>query len=288
VRRGVVALLTLVILGLAWGTGAAQPAPTQSLARARAEFERGEYQRVIETLSPQLYPHALLREEDDLEEAHYLLGVAYYYLARRDLARQEFTALLFLDPSRSLDPATESPEVYGFFEGVKSELRGKLEEIRKQKERDEEARRLPQRERVIERTVHEISPWSNFVPFGYGQFRNGQAAKGVFFLVTQTLLGGTSVSLFSWQAVNYGIPSYYPPGTDLDQLRRFQTIQVVTGGLFLVTYIWQVIDAFSNQPERITTTETERPITPAAAPSSLLLSPVVSPGQVGLGATWRF
>jgi hypothetical protein len=294
--RQVIAIL-LVILGAVWLTGrmaAAQPVPRtskESLKLASAAFQRGEYKKVVDTLTPELYPRMLLRSDEDQKEAHYLLGVSHYYLARRDLARQEFIALLYVDENYTMEPAVESPEVYAFFEGLKSELASILEERRKKKQREEELRRLPQLERLVERTIHDVSPWGNFVPFGYGQFRNGEPGWGVFFLTTQTITAATSISLFTWQAVTYGIPSRYAPGTDLDRIRRFQTIQVVTGMAFFGSYIWSVIDAFRNQPKRVTTTESVRPYKPPPPPPSaslLEITPIASPGAVGLGATWRF
>ncbi len=282
--------LALLCLLLVLPGGVVSAAPTQSLARARAEFERGEYKKVVATLTPEV---SLLSDEADLKEAHYILGVSYFYTKNRDLARQEFTALLYLDPSHELDKLTESPEVYAFYDSLKREMQDKLEAIRLQREREEEAKRQPLREVVIERTVRESSAWGNFVPFGYGQFRNGQPAKGVFFLVAESLLGGTSIALFGHQAVTYGIPSHYPPDfsdADRSALRTRQIVQVGAGGLFLVTYIWGVIDAFTNQKPHVTETRSERPIAPAPAPTSRvpLITPVVGPEGVGLGATWRF
>ena len=103
------------------------------------------------------------------------------------------------------------------------------------------------------------------------------------------------MALFSYQAVQFGIPSHYPSdytAAQRDAFRTRQLIQVGGGALFLVTYLWGVIDAFTNQQPAITTRRTERPLTPErtspGASSSLLITPVVGPDSVGLGATWRF
>ena len=276
-RRRLIALALLV-----WG-GAAAANPTQDLARARSQFERGQYQKVVELLAPQLYPHTLLRDDDELKEAHYLLAVAEFFLDHRDKSRQEFVALLYLDPQKELDPAVESPEVYAFFEGVKGELRQKLEELKRQKEKAEADKNKPAQERVITRTVTEPSPIGNFVPFGYGQFRNGQPGKGAFFLTAEALSGGTSLFLFTFQAVQYGIPSKVP-SEDKDLVRTIQITQIVTGGLFLIIYGWGVIDSFAYQKPKVVEQRTERPIE-----SRLHILPIVTPdGTVGVGATWRF
>jgi hypothetical protein len=265
----------------------AAAAPSQRLARARAEFERGEFRSVVESLEPELYPMTLIVDRDELIEARYLLGVAHFYLRDNDKARREFQALLFLDPDRSLDPATESPEVYAFFEGVKGELRQQLEELRRQKQKEEEERRLPSREVLIERTIREPgSPIGHFVPLGYGQFRNGQTGKGVLFLTSQALTGGASIALFTYQAVTYGIPSTYSVPADRDRIRNLQIIQVGTGAAFLALYGWSVIDSFVNERPRVEEKRTERPLTPAT--TRLDVVPLLAPDLVGASASWRF
>src|SRR5262249_14468176 len=203
-----------------------------------------------------------------------------------DLARQEFTALLFLDPKKQLDPAVESPDVYAFFEGIKSELRQKLEELNRQQQKEDAEKNRPGREVTITRTITETSPLANLIPFGYGQFRNGQSGKGTFFLVSEGLTGGASLALFTFQAVQYGIPSKVPP-EDKNLVRTIQITQIVTGGLFFVFYGWNVIDAFVNQRPKVVETRSEKPLTQ----TQIIPMPIVTPqGDVtlGVGAAWRF
>ena len=272
---------TAVVLCVA---GIANAAPSQKLARARAEYQRGQYEAVVDSLEPELYPRLLIVDRTELTEARYLLAVAYFYLQKREEARREFGALLYLDPEYSLDPATESPEVYAFFDTVKKDLGGTLEEMRKQKQKEEEQRRLPSREVLVERTIREpASPISHFVPLGYGQFRNGQTGKGVFFLTSQTLTGGASIALFTYQAVTYGIPSKYSDPTDRDRLKTLQIVQISTGAAFLALYGWSVIDSFANERPRVEETRTERPLT-----SRLEIVPLLSPDLLGASASWRF
>jgi hypothetical protein len=282
VRLIVLAVAALYALP-AWAT------PSRELARARAEFDRGQYQTVVETLGPQLYPRMLIRDEKELIEAHYLLGVAYFYTDRPDQARRELTALLYVDPTYTLDPVVESPEVYAFFEGIKGELRGKLEELRKQKEKEAEARRRPSREVLVTRVVRDRSPWENFVPFGVGQFRNQQSRKGWFFLASQLASGGTSLGLFVAQAVQYGVPSRGVPLSDLDGLRTRQVVQIGAGAVFLLLYGWSVIDAFANQKPRVEETREERPISITDVPPPLIVPWISVTGDGGgLAFTWTF
>src|SRR5262249_46219973 len=134
VRRVVAALTACAVLVVAFlplGAGAAPATPpaTFQLARARAEFERGEYQRVVDSLAPEIYPKNKIVNAEALKEAHYLLGSSYFFLGRQELARQEFTALLFLDPGHDLDPALDPPRIYAFFQTLKRDLAEKLRTI---------------------------------------------------------------------------------------------------------------------------------------------------------------
>jgi hypothetical protein len=279
---------------LAAGAALAAPASFQ-LARARAEFERGEYQRVVDTLAPELYPKLKITNTDELKDAHYLLGSAYFFLNRTELARQEFTALLFIDPARDLDPATDPPRVYAFYQTLKRELSDKLHELEQRKPAVE-----PAREVLIERTVHDPAPAiTNFVPFGYGQFRNGQRGKGVFYLLSEGALAGTSVGIFTYQATKYGVPAHFPA----DQKSTFLTLEYLrlgSGALFLVLYGVGVYDAFANVPPLVEEKRSERPLgapTAPAAPtpvdkpaptSSVTIMPFIGPDGVGLGAMGSF
>jgi hypothetical protein len=282
VRRVVAAAIVLGLFVLvlpARPTSAAPAAPAASfqLARARAEFERGEYQRVADTLAPELYPKNKIPTVGELKEAHYLLGSSYFFLNRQDLARQEFTALLFLDPAHELDPAVDPPRVYAFFQTLKHELAEKLQLLEANRKVDPPP---PSREVLIETTIREPAPAvTNFVPLGYGQFRNGQKGKGWFFLASEALLGGTSIALFTYQAVNY------------DKIRNLQIMQIATGSLFLVLYGVGVYDSFTNQKPVVETKRSERPLDTPAKPAksiSLEIVPLVSPDGAGLGAMGRF
>jgi hypothetical protein len=286
-RLGAAVVVVALLLGSGVPVAAAAPllTPSQKLARARAEFERGEYKKVADTLEPELLPTPSLREKDELTEAYYLVAVSFFYARKQDRARQWFTALLFLDPTYELNSATESPEVYAFFEGVRKELSRTLAELERQK-REEEAERLrPKTQIIVERTIVEPSPWSNFVPFGYGQFRNGQPGKGAFFLVSEAALGGASLALFTYQAVSYGIPSRYDPTIpgEADKLETLQIVQITTGAAFLALYGWQVVDAFVNQRPRVTTKRSEVPIEKTS-----LVVPLATPDAVGAAWVWRF
>jgi len=263
------------------------------LAVARSEFAHNEWKKVVDSLAPAL-AQSRISDGEELKEAHYLLGTSYYFLDRPDLARQEFTSLLFLDPTRELDPAIDDARVYIFFKNLKTELRQRLEEINRLQQRDAALRKQLPREVLIERTIHAPAPAvSNFVPFGYGQFRNGQTGKGMFFLIAELLTAGTSIALASYEITTYGLPAKLKSTDDADAINRLTIAQVVSGGLFFGLYAIGTWDSFASRPPEIEEKRSERPITPTppAPPprtSGLHLVPLIAPQAVGMGAEWRF
>jgi hypothetical protein len=281
-------IFALVLAASLLAAGRAGADPSRDLLKAKSEFEQGQYRAVILTVEPLLYPNPLLRAEKELVDAHFFLGMAYFYTDRKDQARTEFAALLYTDPDYKLDPVMESPEVYAFFEDIKRSQQDQLEERRRQLEKEAEAKRRPSREVLVTRTIRDRSPWENFLPFGVGQFRNGQQSKGYAFLVGQLMTGGTSLGLFVAQAVQYGIPSRGVPLSDIDGLRTRQVVQIGAGAVFLLLYGWSVIDAFANQKPKIEETKEERPITELDRPPPLIVPWVAPEGGGGVVFTWTF
>jgi hypothetical protein len=281
------ALLAVLLHAVPAGAASAQ------LALARSQFAHGEYKKVIDTLEHELYPQARISDEEELKEAHYLLGTANFFVDHRDKARREFSALLYLDPGRELDPLVTDPNVYKFFNEIKNENRQKLEEMNRIKQREAEEKKKPSKEIVITRTVREGSTFSNFIPFGYGQFRNGQAGKGTFFLVSELLTAGGSIALAAYQVGTYGWPVRYTTESERNNIQILRDAQLISGGVFFVLYAIATWDSFANRPPAVEEKREERQLTPTPPvppprPSSLLIVPIVSPQVAGVGAEWRF
>lgn len=268
---------TVAVAGIVGAPGRAAATPTEELARARAQFERGEYKLAAGLLEPLLYPPdnapPLLQAEEDLKEAHYLLGVSYFFLKRLAESGNELAALLYLDPDHKLDPVIELPAVYAHFESVRKRLARDLEDLRRKKE--EEAARRRTEGVIVERTVTHRNPFWNFVPLGAPQAQLGRKGWSRFFLVTQGLLGGASLALFSYQGFKYGfISPSAPPAEDIDTLQTIQAFQIGTGAAFFAVYAWGVVDAYAHDAPKVTTRR------------SFTVGP--GPGTTGLGLSWEF
>jgi hypothetical protein len=299
------------LLGLLVVLSFAQVAPASAeFNRGKAAYERAEYSRAIEVLRPLLYPESRLETEGQVVEAHRMLGIAHLFEKQNALAAQEFRKLLQLRPDYRFDALLDPPQVVDFFNNVLHEYEGELAQIEaRRKQADlEERRRREAYERakngptVIEKRYLQHSFSINFIPFGAGQFQNGQRKKGWGFLIGESALAGVSVGAF---ATNFAVYGFRPrhsckPNTGLestgtctydltDQHRSeaLTTVQVVSGGLFFAVAAWGIADAILNYVPEVPL-ETNVHVPTASAKPRLRLAPVVDRGTVGAGLAFRF
>lgn len=197
-RRRAIALLVLI---------AAAPLPARAsdledFESARAAYESGEYQRAansLEALLPRLQSQILVRE------ARKYLGAAYVYLDRREAAREQFAQLLRDDPDYPLDPLRFPRAIQELFESVRERLRAERREAEARSELERRLRQAEQRaSRLIAFAEEEIevavpnSRWIAAIPFGVGQFQNGDDGLGWFFLLSQAACVGVAIAATFW------------------------------------------------------------------------------------------
>ena len=273
------------------------PAVREAFERGSTAFIRGEYQRAIEILHPLLYPDVRLESESDVVQAHRMLGVAYLFESKPDEARREFKKLLELRPEFRFDPLLDPQRVVDFFNAVVAEMQKEIDDMLKKKPPPPPPRiTLPPT--ILRYDRHSFAV--NFIPFGAGQFQNGQRRKGWFFFGAESALAAVSVGTFATNFILYGVAPHRrcnmpsAPGVECppaaidhsqeDTSRALLDVQLVSGGLFFAVAIWGVIDAIRNfQPEVLLPDEDgARNGRPTASPARLLLSPG------GVGAAWTF
>lgn len=280
-----------------------QPATREAFDRGRTAFGRAEYQRAIEILYPLLYPEVLLDSEGEVVQAHRMLGVAYLFENQPDGARREFGKLLELRPDYRFDPLLDPQRVVDFFNGVLKEKQATIaaiEEKRRKRELDIEKQRLRCTQPPVTLRYERHSYAVNFIPFGAGQFQNGQRRKGWFFLGAETALAAISVGAFTTNFALYGLSPHrrcnmdQPPGVQCDpqaidhsqedRSRALLGVQLVSGGLFFAVAIWGVIDAIHNhQAESPLGSDPGVDVTrTASSRAHFMLSPD------GVGAAWTF
>src|SRR5579883_1062531 len=98
---GAFCALTLLLLGPAVSAAASPAAvprsltavtpaartPEADLSRGKLAYERGDYEAAVQILRPLLYPAVALSDEQQVVQAHKLLGLSFFFL--RDEAGAE-------------------------------------------------------------------------------------------------------------------------------------------------------------------------------------------------------
>jgi len=98
-----------------------------------------------------------------------------------------------------------------------------------------------------EPVVYEARPrYVNLLPFGAGQFQNGQPVKGIGFAIAEGATAATSIGVFLYLVKRYGTHNSHVALEDADRVQRLERIQIGTGVAFFGLYAVGVIDAFLN------------------------------------------
>jgi tetratricopeptide (TPR) repeat protein len=299
----------------------------QQFELAKTRFDAGSYDeaaaRFAAMLDPTLAPcergptdaqrdPCRLSEPDLIERARGLAAAALVALGRAGEADAYIEKVLLDNPTYAPNPAVFQPEVIDRFTAVRARIRAQIEAGAKRKAEDqrearqkaEEAReeerryvaelsRLAESERVVETR----SRWIAAVPFGAGQFQNGDRGLGWLFLAGEAAAGATSIisalALTSFQGVDVSPkdPASGERNVDIDALNA--RIDVVTAvnrvafGAFMAMAVTGIVHAqLTFVPERATLRK--RPIPPP--PPSFSAAPTISvfPGGAALGVGGRF
>jgi hypothetical protein len=250
-----------------------------ALKRARDRFEFGSFGEAAAIVRGWLGEHPDVAGDEGIE-AYRMLGIAELKLGDDAQARSAFVSLLSLDPDHALDPFLVEPRVVEFFDRVKKEHEPALAPLRERRRALDEQRRLADEAkrrlftdeqartgpptRVVR--VQERLYLLNWVPFGAGQYQNGDRAKGTAIAAAQVALGALNLGaiLFHNQiAQDPGrrcSPSQpsgcsRPPYTDADRrlMSRADVVKYTSAGLFWAVYAYGVIDAHLRYVPRVET-----------------------------------
>jgi hypothetical protein len=282
---------------------------------AKNRIDAGQYNEAIEQFAVMLDPEkppcqsatsggCRLTDADLIERARTYYAVALVAVQRPADAEVQIAQILRKNPAFSPDPALFPAEVIDRFTQVRGRLREELEAVARKKAEEERRARLAveyvreQERRELEalrrlagqETVVEVhSRWIAALPFGVGQFQNGQKGLGWFFLASQAVMGGVSIGT-SASLIHYN-------NLNEDQIDKeavnatIADIQIINGVAFgawaslVVAGVVQAQIAFV--PERVSV----RPRRPPANPRPVLKAmPVVSiqPGGLYLGVAGQF
>jgi tetratricopeptide (TPR) repeat protein len=253
--------------------------PTADLKRARDRYEFGAYADAAAAVQQLLAASPDLPEGQRVE-AWRILGLSEYQLGDRGASRAAFVNLLSVDPDYTLDPFLVPPQIVEFFDRIKAEaepqlqpLRDRRRELKEQERLAEEARRKLLAEEAIRAgpptklvVVQEHVYILNFLPFGAGQFQNGEPTKGTIIAVSQVLLAATNLgAILAHNAIaqdpsrrcSVSSPTNCsnPPIPDSDRqlLQNIDVVKYVSAGLFWAVYVYGVADALVHYVPRIET-----------------------------------
>ncbi|MGA8891558.1 MAG: tetratricopeptide repeat protein [Anaeromyxobacteraceae bacterium] len=268
--------------------------PEADVKRARDRYEFGAYAdaagavREMLTRNPDLPASVAV-------EAYRILGMAEFQLGDKPAARQAFIHLLSIDPDQTLDPFLVPPPIVEFFDRVRAEAEPELAPLREQKRQLQEQERLADeaRRRLLAEEQIRSGPPSkvivvvehvyllNFLPFGVGQFQNGDTTKGIVIAVSQVVFGAINLgAIFAHNAIasdpsrrcSVSTPTNCsnPPIPDSDRnlLNNISIVKYVSAGLFWGVYAYGVADSLIHYVPRI---ETE-----------------VAPGRAAVKLSWAF
>jgi len=249
---------------LAWNAMAATP--EERFLEAENTFRFQDYPRAEALLQELLYPEVLLSAPDQVIRAHEYLAACYYWLENDRRMEEEFTVLLSLAPRHELDPFYYPARLIERFEDTRRRL-AQLHLI--DPDRPEEPREPeppPCEGRQVDIVRRSWAP--NLIPFGVGQFVNGQTTRGALFLTGQVLTLGTNIGAYAAIESMRGNDGLFSKG-DATTARRLRIAQYVSLGAFGALAIWGIVDAFLNfEPETRTIRVVPCPVLDGAGAST--------------------
>lgn len=116
-------------------------------------------------------------------------------------------------------------------------------------------------------TTKKPDPHYVYVPFGVGQFQNGERVKGTALAIVESAAVTTSAGVWLYLRLKY--PQDLVPLDEGPNVRTLQKVQIVAGVTFFATYALGVIDALVNYRVR-----------------TRGISPAIISGSPGLSWSW--
>lgn len=295
----------LFALALTCATGRAHAAGEGAeLEKARAAYSGRNYEDVERRLRD-LLESARLKDPVLLNLGRMYFGAALVQLGRREEAVKVFEAILDSDGQYEPDPLTFSSQVMEVFIDTRAQLRERIAERARQeakkaaerKEKEEQdriraARYLKAVEKLAaeESVVVKHSRALAFLPFGVGQFQNGQNAAGWAFLFFESaFIAGSAISVPFYISANdskneqaskdsLAAEGYRSRANDI------RNVNLAFNAAFVLTWIGGVIQAHATfVPE-------SKEIRPRPLPKITQVVPNVQPqvGGASLGLSGRF
>jgi hypothetical protein len=286
------ALLAMVLLH----PGAARADERTDIEKAYSAYVGHNYDEAESRLRALLDPKTgTLKDPDNVADARMYLGAALVAEGKKDQAAGIFEALLLDKPQYEADPLRVSTQAIDAFLDVRAKMQSSLsilkaERVRKEQEerakveaeRQKEAARVAMLERLageeVVRTKH--SRWVALLPFGVGQFQNGQMALGGVFLGGEALLAigsgiAAGITLYDANQANQAVSVNSPTASGYHgyAVTAATVSNVLTAGFALLAIAGMVQAQVAFVPESVEVRM--RPVPTAST------RPVLGPGGVG-------
>ena len=279
-------------------TGVARADARADLEKAHNAYIAHKYEDAEGRLRALLDPKtSTLKDPDAIADARMYLGAVLLAEKKNEEAASVFDALVIDRQSYEPDPLRVNLEAIDAFTDAKARNREKVaamqaeqvrlaqeEKARLESERQKQALRLAMLEKMAstELVVERHSRWLALVPFGVGQFQNGQTADGWLFLVAEGLLASGTV-------VASGLSVYYEEKAFTASQQKDEnaasayaraghwaaiTDDVIAGGLVMAMVGGIVHAQATFVPERAEVRTRALP--------PLSLAPIIGPGGIGI------
>lgn len=296
----------------------------QQFELGKTRFDGGEYDKAAERFAAMLDPAQTpctqastdatavcrLTDPDVVERARAFYAASLVAIDRIDEADTQIAAILRKNVQFSPDPAAFPQKVVDRFTVVRGRIRQELEaeqEKRAQQEREQRMaaeRAKQEQERWLatvlkaaseERVVVKNSRFIAALPFGVGQYQNGNSSLGTAFLVSEALLG--SITLVTSQTYTYFASVALNPNPDLDaarptleanQLISLRLNQIAFGAWAVVALTGIIQAQVAFVPEIVSVRK--RPVPPRPASMALQFVPTIglSKDMIGFGLAGTF
>ena len=286
-----VAVTAFVIVVFSATTASAQG--RVDVEKARAAYLARNYAEAEDRLRPLVDPKTGLKELALLSQARMYLGAVLLAQGKRDPAVEVFEKMILEDPTFEPDPLSFPGDVINTFFDVRAQLQETIrqaaeasarleaerrakaaEERRKQEAWLAKVKQLATEEKITVRNNRLVA----FLPFGAGQFQNGDPVLGWTFLVTEAVLvAGTAITVPMY-AYHRGRAEDLASANDSrtapqyqDRADNIRTVNLSFVGAFAAIAITGVVQAnLAFVPEKVETKTRELPplarITPVIAP----------------------
>ena len=228
--------VTALMLCIGWQPAVqAQDGGNNAFDNAVRTFQYQDYGRAQKLFQELLYPDVVLEEVDQIRDAREYLGAAEWFLGNQEAARQEFTSLLINWSNHELDPFYYPPDLISFFESLRLEL-VQLKLIKDRPKPKPEEEEDGNEGAVYEKeTVNIQSPVMPWIPFGVGQFANGDVSLGTTFLILESGLLATAITSY-YLILNNAVDAP-------DEGQSLYTTFWVSQGLFVALAATGIIEA---------------------------------------------